>query len=183
MARTPMDPPTPSGGVVRPDGEIFQSLVATNPKPHRYSRYLQASIIFHVAVGLSLVLVPVFWPDAMPDVDMVRILVYNPPPPPPPPLPKGTPIVKETQKAPEPASETPKPKQDDFVAPVEIPRDTPTQVAQNTVPLQNQFGSESGDETGVAEGMEGGVVGGTVGGTLGGVIGGVLGGTGDIPVT
>jgi protein TonB len=91
-------------------------------------------------------------------------------------------MQRETEKRPEPASETPKPKADDFVAPVEIPRETPQQVAQNSVPLESQFGSDTGDDTGVPEGMEGGVIGGTVGGTPGGVIGGVLGGTGDIPV-
>jgi len=176
-------PTQPTGGVVRPDGEIFQSLVASSPARSPYSRVLHVSVLVHVLIGAALVLVPVFWPEAMPDVDYVRILVYNPPPPPPPPLPKGNPMRQETEKRPEPASETPRPKPDDFVAPVEIPRDRLTQVAQNTIPAENQFGSEAGDETGVPEGMEGGVVGGTVGGTVGGVIGGVLGGTGDIPVT
>jgi protein TonB len=88
----------------------------------------------------------------------------------------------ETEKRPEPASETPQLKPDDFVAPVEVTQES-TQVAENAIPAENQFGSDTGDETGVPEGMPGGVVGGTVGGTLGGVLGGVLGGTGDVPVT
>ncbi len=80
--------------------------------------------------------VPVLWPEAFPDVDYVRILVYNPPPPPPPPLPKGNPMRPETEKRPEPASETPQPKPDAFVAPVEVTPETPRRSPRTPSPLR-----------------------------------------------
>jgi protein TonB len=133
----------------------------------------------HALILAAIVLVPLYWPDAPPEADYIRALIYNPPPPPPPPLPKGsamTPKVEPARPVTPVSQETPK-----LTAEIEVPQDRPLE-PENRPPESEQAGSETGSEFGMAEGMEGGVEGGVVGGVLGGVLGGVVGGTGDGPV-
>lgn len=146
----------------------------------------RVSFVVHVvAIGL-LIFVPIFTPQALPQRDVISVLLYDPPPPPPPPLPKGTQAREEPvePEAPKPVVETPPEEEPEFTAPVETP--TPTEVAElqpeDAVSADEQFGSEFGSDLGVPEGMEMGVEGGVVGGIPGGVLGGVLGGTGTGPV-
>lgn len=170
------------------DDELFTGLVVSNPPKLRRGRVWTASLATHVVALLAVVLIPILWPEQMPETpDYIRALIYNPPPPPPLPLPKGSELAARTER-PKPVADEPKPQatpeptpEPKLVAEIEAPREEPLQ-AQATEVAENQWGSPTGSEFGVPEGMEGGVEGGQVGGVPGGVIGGVVGGTGDIPV-
>jgi len=168
--------------------ELFSQLVVSDPPKQRRGRVWTASLATHLTVLAAIVLIPILWPEQMPETpDYIRALIYNPPPPPPLPLPKGSELAARTER-PKPVVEeakpeatpepTPEPK---LVAEVEVPKEEPLQQEPTEV-AQNQWGSATGSEFGVPEGMEGGVEGGQVGGVPGGVLGGVVGGTGDIPV-
>lgn len=174
--------PAPAAGPSPDDGDgIFGSLVGSASAPNRARRGLAASAAIHTVVITAAVLLPILWPEPLPDqIDVYRVLIYNPPPPPPPPLPKGSAAQPQTEPAkPVTPDETPR-KPDTLFEPQE-PKDTPLE-AEARDKMSDQFGSPTGSDMGVAEGMEGGVEGGVVGGVLGGVLGGVVGGTGDGPV-
>jgi protein TonB len=163
------------------DEPIFTSLIASAPSPSRVWRGgARYSLPVHLVALALIILVPLFWPEAMPEQpDYIRALIYNPPPPPPPPLPKGSALVQKQERA-QPTTPDPTP-HDKFTAPQEKPTEDPIK-PENKIAENLQVGSETGSETGVPEGMEGGVEGGVVGGVPGGVLGGVIGGTGDGPV-
>jgi protein TonB len=147
---------------------------------------LLASAVVHVAAVAALVLVPLFLPEGpheRPDVDYLRVLIYDPPPPPPPPLPKGAPdggrrAMQRPAEPEVPVQPTPPPSATRLEAPAEVLAPDPAPGALG----DELAGSPTGSELGVPEGMEEGVEGGVVGGVPGGVIGGVIGGTGTGPV-
>jgi protein TonB len=147
---------------------------------------LVVSAVAHLVAVAALLLTPLFLPeDALdrPDVDYLRVLIYDPPPPPPPPLPKGAPdggrhsARRLVEPEPQP---TPVPSETRLQAPVEVLAPEPALSALGDQPPGSPAGSESGVPEGMEEGVEGGVVGGVPGGVLGGVIGGT--GTGPVPV-
>jgi protein TonB len=122
----------------------------------------------HVAIGATLVLVPLYFSGNMPlDVDPLRLLIYNPPPPPPPPLARSSARIEAR-----PSRTVVPVQQATLTAPREDPHPTERRASLD----------DEGLDTGLPEGMEGGVEGGVVGGVPGGVLGGVIGGTGDGPV-
>jgi protein TonB len=160
--------------------ELFSLFTGEVREPEGRGRWFSVSVGLHAVLVLAVLLAPLFYPDeALPPVDYIRALIYNPPPPPPPPLPRGS-SSKPAEKAPEKTGEKP-PDPEVLVEPT-MPEDPqPIEREKGIDPLK-QFGIENGSEAGTVDGMEAGVDGGTVGGTLGGTLGGVLGGTGDGPV-
>jgi protein TonB len=178
-------PPVHTLGALNED-DLFATGLATSSPPRRslLQRVGATSFALHLAVVLALILIPIFTPPDLPARDYIAVLLYDPPPPPPPPLPKGTQARQEPEREiPKPVTEKPAEKPE-FTAPIET--ETPTKVAElkpeESVPLDEQFGSELGSVFGVPVGLVVGVVGGVVGGIPGGVLGGVLGGTGTGPV-
>src|SRR5262245_6577776 len=171
-----------------PAPELEDDLFATAPvvsiPPKRRSRTgARVSLGLHVLILLSIVLVPIFWPEALPEqTDYVRALLYDPPPPPPPPLPRGSSLVQKAEPAKPVTPDKPEVKKPEFVEPIQPKPEEKPLVAENRPPETEQFGSERGSDSGLAEGMEVGVEGGQVGGIPGGVLGGVVGGTGTGPV-
>jgi len=179
-AAAPYEPPR-----ARPDleDELFQSLVVTNPTKQPTWAGARVSVVAHFVILALVILVPIFWPQALPDQpDYVRALLYDPPPPPPPPLPKGSALVPKAEPAKPVTPETKEREKPKFESPVEPRPEEKPLVAENRPPDTEQFGSDRGSENGLAEGMEVGVEGGQVGGVPGGVLGGVIGGTGTGPV-
>ncbi len=180
-APAPLEPRPPAS---EPEDELFATaLVVSNPRRERSFLGARFSLGVHALILALVILVPIFWPEAMPNQpDYVRALLYDPPPPPPPPLPKGSALVPKAEPAKPVTPEKPDPKKPKFESPVEPKPEEKPLVAENRPPDTEQFGSEHGSETGLAEGMEVGVEGGQVGGVPGGVLGGVIGGTGTGPV-
>jgi len=177
----PLEPRPPSP---EPEDDLFATaLVVSNPKKERSRTGARVSLGLHVAILLSVIFVPIFWPEALPDqTDYVRALLYDPPPPPPPPLPKGSSLVQKAEPAKPVTPDKPDVKKPEFVEPQQPKPEEKPLVAENRPPETEQYGSEHGSDTGLADGMEVGVEGGQVGGVPGGVLGGVIGGTGTGPV-
>jgi len=145
---------------------------------------MAVSAAVHLLLAAVLVLVPILLPESlieMPQTDVFRVLIYDPPPPPPPPLPKGTPeggrrpMAAKAPPIPQPAPVEPQ-------ARLEAPVEVAAAPIRPPVALDEPAGSPTGSESGIPEGMEEGVEGGVVGGVPGGVVGGVIGGTGTGPV-
>jgi protein TonB len=170
--------------VPEPEDELFATaLVVSNPRKQSSPTGARVSLALHVITLASIILVPIFWPEALPDqTDYVRALLYDPPPPPPPPLPKGSSLVQKSEPAKPVTPEKPDAKKPEFIEPIQPKPEEKPLVAENRPPDTEQFGSDQGSDMGLAEGMEVGVEGGVVGGTPGGVLGGVIGGTGTGPV-
>ena len=151
----------------QPGPELFAS-IAPPPRRRGLVWLVNASLVVHVALGVALVLVPLYFSGGLPiEVDPLRLIIYNPPPPPPPP--------------PARSSARPEAKTSRTVVPVQqavltAPREVP-HPSEQRASLDDE-----GMDAGLPEGMEGGVEGGVVGGVPGGVLGGVIGGTGDGPV-
>jgi protein TonB len=161
--------------------ELFAELVASNPTKGSRWRGFPVSVTVHVLVIGSLVLVPILWPEALPDhEDYVRALIYNPPPPPPPPQQKGSSLLEKIQPTKKVTPDT-LAKQPELTVPDETPRVAELK-PEDRVPETEQSGAPDGVDNGVAEGLPGGVEGGVVGGVWGGVLGGCVGCTGDGPV-
>jgi protein TonB len=167
---------TDSGPGQADDEPLFKDLVISNPRRVKGWFGVRESLAAHAILIAGLVLIPILWPDQMPELDYVKVLIYNPPPPPPPPLPKGSAMVEKPKPA-QPVTPEPHPEKPQFTEP-QIPKDDPIK-PEARAPESEQAGSPNGSDSGVAEGMEEGVEGGVVGGVPGGVIGGVIGGTGD----
>ncbi len=175
--------PIPEGNPPpRPEAELFsEALVVSNPTRHGRSFSWPMSIAGH-AIGIALLaLIPLLWPESLPEhPDYIRALIYNPPPPPPPPLPKGTGLVQKTEPA-KPVTPETQPEKPTLTADIEVPKEVELK-PEAREPETEQAGSVNGSDFGVNEGMEEGQEGGVVGGVPGGVLGGVVGGTGDGPV-
>jgi protein TonB len=178
----PLEPRPPAP---EPEDDLFATaLVVSNPRKQRSPLGARVSLTLHIVILAAIVLVPIYWPEALPDqTDYVRALLYDPPPPPPPPLNKGSEFARKTVEPAKPVTpEKPEVKKPEFVEPVQPKPEEKPLVAEKRPPDTEQFGSEHGSDVGVAEGMEVGVEGGQVGGVPGGVLGGVVGGTGTGPV-
>jgi len=166
---------------VRKDDELFTDLVASSPATSSVWRGFPVSVTVHVLVIGALVLVPIFWPEALPEhTDYVRRIIFNPPPPPPPPMAKGTALVQKPEPS-KPVTPDTQPKKPEFTVPDETPRVAELR-PEDRAPETEQAGDPDGSDMGMAEGLPGGVEGGVVGGVWGGVLGGCVGCTGDGPV-
>ncbi len=155
------------------DDALFAS-ISQSPKKSRFWLGVQVSVVTHVIVCLALILVPLYFPEPLPErPDVIRLLIYNPPPPPPPPPPRGA-LPREVRPI-QPVTPPVQPVKPAFTTPADV-------LEPPKLPETDQVGELDGSDLGVAEGMEGGVEGGVVGGVLGGVVGGVVGGTGDVPI-
>ena len=84
-----------------PEDDLFTgSLVVSDPHFEKKRLGTGVSVAVHVVLLFAVVLLPILWPEAMPDQnDYIRALLYNPPPPPPPPLPKGSSLVQKQEPA------------------------------------------------------------------------------------
>jgi len=173
-------------GALDEDNLFATGLTASTPrKLTRWQRNgARLSLVAHGLIVAAIILVPILWPEALPDQGDRRVVFFDAPPPPPPPLPKGSPLVREKAQpeAPKPVTET-RPKAD-LTAPIETPQPKETAKLEPEVGVrpEDQFGSATGSDFGDPLGMEEGVEGGIVGGVPGGVLGGMLGGTGTGPV-
>ncbi|HVQ28269.1 MAG TPA: TonB family protein [Vicinamibacteria bacterium] len=172
----------PEGPEDPEEDELFAgSLVVSDPHFEKKRFGAALTVAIHFGLLFAVVLLPILWPEAMPDqTDYIRALLYNPPPPPPPPLPKGSSLVRKQEPA-KPTTPDPTPKTPEFVQP-ETPREETKVQPEDKASEKDQFGSDTGSDAGVPEGMEGGVEGGVVGGVIGGTLGGCVGCTGDGPV-
>ena len=165
----------------RADEELFGHLVASNPPKSSVWRGFPVSVTVHVFVIGALVLVPILWPETLPEhTDYVRALIFNPPPPPPPPMAKGRDLLQKPEPSKQVTPDT-QPKKPDLTVPDETPRVAELR-PENRPPDTEQAGDPEGSDMGMAEGLPGGVEGGVVGGVWGGVLGGCVGCTGDGPV-
>lgn len=142
---------------------LFQSLIVAQPLPGTRSKgaTLVVSATVHALLVAAIVVVPLFFYDAIPQPSesILKAFFVSPaevapaPPPPPPPAP----AVRAAIKVPAPIPVAPPA----FVAPIEVPEG-----------LQQAEGIELG--FGVEGGVPGGVEGGVPGGVLGGVVGGAM---------
>lgn len=173
---------TSAKGPARPeDMALFEGLVVSDPPKRKQGLWVPASVVGHVGILALLILVPILWPSANPDVGDIRsILVFNPPPAAAAPLPKGSALV---EKKPQAQKTTPDPnaRKPELTIPVEQPKEQELQPEAATTET-DAAGDPDGSEAGTPDGMVGGVDGGLVGGIPGGVVGGCIGCTGDGPV-
>jgi periplasmic protein TonB len=142
---------------------LFQSLNVVRPVPGTASKglTLAVSATVHGLLVAAIVLVPLFFYDAIPQpsesimkaffVSPVEIAPAPPPPPPP------APAIRAAIKAP---------------VPVPVPVALPTFVA----PIEVPEGIRAPESIDLGFGVEGGVPGGVEGGVPGGVVGGIVGG-------
>ena len=180
-ASVPATIPSGSRGPRPEDMALFEALVVSDPPRRKQGLWVPASVAGHVVILTLLVLLPILWPTANPEIGDLRVsLIYNPPPAAAAPLPKGSSLV---EKKPQPKQTTPDPnaRKPELTIPVEKPKEQPL-LPEQAEPQSEQMGSETGSDLGTPDGMEGGVEGGLVGGIPGGVVGGCVGCTGDGPV-
>ena len=130
-------------------------------KPRSFWDFL-VSVVGHSFVVALLILLPLYFTNAINIRQLQNTFLVAPPPPAPPPPPPATVHVA--------APRVPKSffQQDKLIAPTVIPK----HIAQ----IKDEAPPQEPDS-----GVTGGVVGGVPGGQLGGVLGGILGGTGHAP--
>ena len=158
------------------------SLVVSDPPFKNRPHMLRTSLATHgIAIAL-LILVPIFWPQDLPDIgNPIVSLIYDPPPPPPPPLPRGGALVEKAEQPKQTKPTDERPKDPSFTAEIEVPREM--ELSPEDLPSDwDVAGVLDGSDFGIEGGMDIGVEGGVLGGVPGGVIGGVIGGTGTGPV-
>ena len=157
------------------DKPLFGRFV-TDPPMRRKLGAIEISLLVHgVAISL-LVLVPILWPEPLPEyANPVRAFLLGPPPPPAP-LMRGSALLEKKEEV---RPVTPEQKPEPTLAVPTDPKDVELKPEAGK-PEQEQFGDPYGSSVGVPDGMEDGVEGGQVGGVPDGVVGGVIGGTGDI---
>jgi periplasmic protein TonB len=111
-----------------------------------------------VLIGI-VILIPLLYYQALPQIHLERMILAPPPPPPPPPPPAATP-----------------PRQPRVI---QRPIETKQLVEPKTIPKhvvmlkEPQLAPEAAPATGVVGGVPGGIPGGSIGGVLGGVLGSV----------
>jgi protein TonB len=142
--------------------EIFSGslLELSDTRPRRRWWDVALSIVFHTTALAGLVLLPLFFSEALDLKQFTRTLLVAPPPPPPPP-PPAAPAVAIVRQAPRRIFSA----GGRLVAPIAIPSKV-AMIKEEPLPP---------DADGVA-GVVGGVPGGVPGGQAGGVIGGIIGG-------
>jgi protein TonB len=141
---------------------LFQSLIVANPMPSgSKGATLVVSVTVHALLVAAIVVVPLFFYDAIPQPSesIMKAFFVSPPEvaPAPPPPPPPAPAVRAAIKAEVPTPVAPA----TFVAPIEAPEG-----------IHEEAGIELG--FGVEGGVPGGVEGGVPGGVLGGVVGGAM---------
>jgi protein TonB len=141
---------------------LFQSLIVANPMPSgSKGATFVVSVTVHALLVAAIVVVPLFFYDAIPQPSesIMKAFFVSPPEvaPAPPPPPPPAPAVRAAIKAPIPTPVAPA----TFIAPVEAPEG-----------IHEEEGIELG--FGVEGGVPGGVEGGVPGGVLGGVVGGAM---------
>ena len=135
----------------------IETRVLTRPAPGLFAKpwLFPASFLLHVSVVVGAIVVPLFWPEVLPEpTAAVKVFFAEPPavpPPPPPPAPRQV-NAPAVAAAPRPAEAA------NFTAPVEVPE---------TVAPEERL--DAGAEGGGAGGVEGGIPGGVVGGIVGGL--------------
>ena len=138
---------------------LFEDLIDSDRVAHRTqrSKTMPVSLVLHLIVATSIVLVPILASDQIPEpASAVKAFFVEPlaaPPPPPPPPPPAARAAIAPRVAPKPIVQN-----NAFVAPVEVPQE-----------IKPEEGLDLGVEGGVAGGVEGGVPGGVVGGVVGGL--------------
>ena len=152
-----------------------------------------ASILAHGALVGAIVFASATAKHSVASEDkQIRAFVSQgaaPPPPPPPPPPPKAKSAGSPKVTPKVTPVQPKPVNNAFIPPVEIPKEipkvapvlTPAETTEEEVVEEPSGGTvdagvEGGVEGGVAGGVVGGVQGGIVGGEVGGVVGGEIGG-------
>src|SRR5258708_37835080 len=97
---------------------MFEEMVVSSPNPKKTNKpwTVVVSMLFQVAFLSILILIPLFYTEALPKTIMATMLTAPPPPPPPPPPPAPAPILHATPHAPFTPAGT-------LVAPKGIPND------------------------------------------------------------
>lgn len=164
-----------------PDDELFTGLVVSNPQKAKGRFGISFSVVAHVVIISSVILIPVFWPVDLPEIgDPYRVLIYNPPAAMAAPLPKGSSAVQKTDR-PKPVTDEIQRQKPTLEVELDTPKEQPLKPEARDSALE-QAGSETGSDAGIPEGMEGGQDGGVAGGVPWGQFGGCVGCTGDGPV-
>lgn len=142
--------------------ELFaEALLEFSPtRPKRPVVDLLVSLLIHTLVLGILLLIPLYFTEAIDLKQFTRTLLVAPPPPPPPP-PPAAPAVARTGRAPQRVFTV----AGKLLAPTAIPEKV-AMIKEEPLP----------PDVGIGYGVEGGVPGGVPGGQVGGVIGGILGG-------
>ena len=141
-----------------PEPVIFKDLPATFPENDNYKKpSFVGSVLFHAMLILTIIVVPLLMPQAIPERELLIALVspIGPPPAPPPPR-VEIPAVVVPKAATQPSRAI---ASDALMAPVAIPREI-AKIVDEPVPPPS--------------GVIGGVIGGVPGGVSGGVLGGIL---------
>jgi protein TonB len=138
---------------------IFRDLPATFPEEDKYKKSsVIGSLVFHGVLIVLVLLVPLLFPQAIPERELLISLVapIGPPPPAPPP-PMELPAATSAPRVGKPEVRPVGP--DVLIAPIAVPKEIVKLVEEPSAP---------------PVGVVGGVPGGIPGGTLGGVLGGML---------
>ena len=130
------------------------------PKPRTFWDFL-VSVMGHSFVVALLILLPLYFTNAINIQQLQDTMLVAPPPPAPPPPPPA--VVHVAPRVPKSFFQ-----HDKLIAPTVIPKHV-AQIKEEAPPPEADSG------------VMGGVVGGVPGGQLGGVLGGILGGTGTAP--
>ncbi len=163
-----------------PREDMFDGLVASQPRKVKRGFWWNASIVTHVGLVLIVALAPLLLSDPLPTPRIVHLVNINAPPPPPPPLPKSASLVQKDQTPKQTRPETTF-TETTFTAYIENPEEVELQAEDLPEELE-KYGDIDGSIFGVPGGMKQGVDGGVLGGVPGGVVGGCVGCTGDGPV-
>jgi periplasmic protein TonB len=145
-----------------PAGMQFADLLLENPHLNRPKRFVDVLISFagQAAFVVLLILIPLYYTDALNPPDFEKMVLISPPPPPPPPPSHPVRVMV-------------RPKVSLF--------NSGKLIAPRAIPKQVEIVKEAPQESLAFQGVTGGVPGGVAGGTLGGVLGGVLSGILPVP--
>lgn len=153
---------TPGAAPPRLEEKLFaEAMLENSPtRPRRRTRDLMISSAVHAILLATLVLLPLYFSEAIDLHQFNKTLLVPPPPPPPPPPPAAVAVARAAA-----------PVKTVLAIPGKLiaPRAIPSRVAQ--------LGGEAGAADAAPEIASGGMPGGVPGGQPGGVLGGVLGGT------
>src|SRR6202795_240047 len=139
---------------------MFDDLVISSPNPKKTNKpwTVTLSVLVQTGIVIIMILIPLLYPEALPNQLLTTFLVAPAPPPPPPP----------------PAAAAPR-----IVKPVARLIQAGKMMAPTVIPKKVEMIKEEEMPPDVgAVGVVGGVPGGIPGGSAGGVLGGIIGGTG-----
>jgi protein TonB len=139
---------------------LTESLLEMSPtRPQRRTLDFFLSMFVHTLLLGVLLLIPLYFTEAIDLSQFTRTFLVAPPPPPPPPPPPSPSVVKVAAKAPRRVFTV----AGKLVAPVAIPQKV-------AMIKEDQLPPDIGGGVGVVGGVPGGVPGGQIGGVLGGII-------------